>query len=132
MLEHNIANFPQSTGSDNQDGDKRPRTPPHSQDEGINTEKERMRASLKDHLATRRKCSFQQHWLHGDEKDDNGDKFSQYIVPDKNDKYRAICGVCYKSLDIANAGKSALMQHSKRAIHKERMKLMKQSKVQTN
>ena len=120
-----MANFPQSTGSDNQDGDKH--TPPHSQDEGFGSvEEKRMRAFQKDHLATRRKCSFQQHWLHGDEKDDNGDKFSQYIVPDKNDKYRAICGVCYKSLDIANAGKSALIQHSKRAIHKERMKLMKQ------
>ena len=126
-----MANFPQSTVSDNKDGERD--TPPHSQDEGFGPEEEeRTSAPKKDHFATRRKCSFQQHWLHGDEKDDNGDKFSQYIVADKNDKYRAICGVCYKSLNVANAGKSALIQHSRRAIHKERMKLMKQSKLETN
>ena len=71
---------------------------------------------------TKHKSKFQSHWLNEEEKDDNGDKLVQYVVPDENDKYRAICRVCYKSVNIAWQGKGALVQHARGVIHKERMK----------
>ena len=71
----------------------------------------------------RRKTKFRWQWL--EETDENGDKLSQYIIPDKNDKYRAICSVCYASLNISYAGKSCILAHARGNIHKQKMKLEK-------
>ena len=75
----------------------------------------------------RNRTRFQSHWLSS--KDENGDYFSEYIIPDAKDKYRSICSVCYKSIKIDNIGKTALMQHSRGIVHKERMKIEKGSKI---
>ena len=99
-------NFSQLTRSDVQDGE-----------ELSSSEKSRVLAPKK----ARGKTKFQLHWLY--ETDDNGDKLAQYIIADKDDKYRAICSVCYASLDISNAGKFSLLIHAKTNIHMQRMKL---------
>ena len=78
----------------------------------------------------KRKTKFQFHWL--DETDDNGDKLERYIIPDKADKYRAICSICYASLDISNAGKYSILHHARRNIHKLRMKLQRGPLVEEN
>ena len=77
----------------------------------------------------KRRCrtKFQQHWLHED--DENGDQLRSYILPVKEDKFKAICGVCYKSLNIDNAGKSAILQHARTTVHKKRMDLRKSGQM---
>ena len=87
------------------------------EEELSSSEKSRVPAPKRAHGKTK----FQLHWLN--ETDDNGDKLAQYIIPDKDDKFRAICSVCYSSLDISNAGKSSLLIHARTNIHKQRMKL---------
>ena len=81
---------------------------------------------------SKRRTKFQQRWLHEDEKDKNGDKLRTYIVPDEDDKYRAICSVCYKSIKIDNLGKFALTQHARSFIHKKRMDEMKRGQMLEN
>ena len=71
-----------------------------------------------------RKTKFQLHWLN--ETDENGDKLMEYIIPNKEDKFRAICSVCYASLNISYGGKSALLAHARGNIHKQKMKLKSQ------
>ena len=78
---------------------------------------------------TRFTCKFLPRWLN-EEEDENGDKLSQYIIPDKDDKHRAICTVCFTSVSVANQGKGALLQHARGGIHKERMKLKKGSSAE--
>ena len=75
----------------------------------------------------RRKTKFQHHWL--DEEDENGDKLRNYIAPDKDDKYKAICSVCYKSLKVDNSGKFVLLHHARSNIHKKRMDLIKRGEI---
>ena len=75
---------------------------------------------------TRYRCKFRPSWL-DEEEDENGDKLSQYIIPDKDDKHRAICMVCFTSVNVAYQGKAALMQHARGSIHKQRMKLKNNS-----
>ena len=122
--------FPQKIESicgDDKDGS-------HLQDEGCDRELEAALSSPKrigvpspgrGQVAinkTKYKLKFLSHWLNEEEKDDNGDQLLQYVVPDENDKHRAVCRVCYKSVNIAWQGKGALVQHARGVIHKERMK----------
>ena len=71
----------------------------------------------------RGRTKFQHHWL--EEEDENGDKLRHYIVPDKDDKYKAICIVCYKSLKVDNSGRMCLLKHAQSNIHKKRMEQIK-------
>ena len=69
------------------------------------------------------KTQFQPNWLEDDAQDENGDKLLHYIIPDEEDKYRAYCTICSKSVSIANQGKAALIQHARGTIHKEKVKI---------
>ena len=71
------------------------------------------------------KTQFQPNWLEDAAQDENGDKLLHYIIPDKDDKYRAYCTICSKSVSIANQGKAALIQHARGTIHKEKVKIKK-------
>ena len=82
-------------------------------------------ATSKKNGIARYKCKFRPRWLDEDE-DENGDKLSQYIIPDKDNKHRAICTVCFTSVNVAYQGKGALTQHARGGIHKARMKLKKE------
>ena len=73
------------------------------------------------------KTKFQQHWLDGE--DSNGDVIRHYILPDKDDKYKAICSVCYTSLKVDNAGKHGILQHARTIAHKKRMSEMKRCEI---
>ena len=69
------------------------------------------------------KTQFQPNWLEDDAVDENGDKLLNYIIADKDDKYRAYCTICSKSVSIANQGKAALLQHARGTIHKEKVRI---------
>ena len=69
--------------------------------------------------SARRKCKFRAAWL--EETDENGDRLALYIIEDKNDKHRAICSVCYASLNISYGGKTAIFAHARGYIHKQKM-----------
>ena len=71
------------------------------------------------------RTQFQSNWLEDDAQDENGDKLLHYIIPDKDDAYRAYCTICSKSVSIANQGKAALIQHARGTIHKEKVKIKK-------
>ena len=73
------------------------------------------------------RAKFQHRWL--DDEDENGDKLRQYILPDKEDKYKAICSVCYTSLNVDNGGRAALRQHARTKIHKMRMDQIKRGEM---
>ena len=111
--------FPQLNGSDAKEAVK---DAPPSPDAGCAPKE-----GLSNKERKRARTRFQSHWLSC--KDENGDYLSEYIVPDDNDKYRAICSVCYKSMKIDNIGKAAVMQHSRSIVHKERMKIEKGPKI---
>ena len=99
--------FSQLIWSDVQDEEK----------EQTSSEKSGVPAPKKAH----RKTKFRTQWL--EDTDENGDKLAQYIIPDKNDKYRAICSVCYASLNISYGGRSCLLAHARGIIHKQKMRL---------
>ena len=80
----------------------------------------------------RQRAKFRQCWLNEDETDENGDKLRTYIVPDKDDKFKAICSVCYKSIRIDNLGKCALTQHARTLTHKKRMDQIKRGVMPEN
>lgn len=69
------------------------------------------------------KTQFQHNWLEDAAQDENGDKLLHFIIPDKDDIYRAYCTICSKSVSIANQGKAALIQHARGTIHKEKVKI---------
>ena len=93
-------NFSQLIWSDVQDDDDKQLS---------NQEKTQVtRTSKKKNLAkgskTRFTCKFLPRWLN-EEEDENGDKLSQYIIPDKDDKHRAICTVSLLRLALPIKGR---------------------------
>lgn len=59
--------------------------------------------------------------------DDNGDPIGKWCCPDKNNPTIARCKWCSKPISIANNGKSSLLAHSKKDIHKGRRKTVSSS-----
>ena len=86
---------------------------------GAQHEEELSRSEKTITKQARRKCKFRAAWL--EETDENGDRLALYIIEDKNDKHRAICSVCYASLNISYGGKTAIFAHARGYIHKQKM-----------
>lgn len=64
------------------------------------------------------KSKFKIEWLK--RKDDNGHLLKWWCSAHETDRFRAKCNLCEKEIQVANSGVSALIQHSKQKIHKEK------------
>ena len=64
------------------------------------------------------KSKFKIEWLK--RKDDNGHLLKWWCSAHGTDRFRTKCTLCEKEIQVANSGVSALIQHSKQKIHKEK------------
>ena len=56
-------------------------------------------------------CKFRSKWL-------NEEKFKSWVASDRSDNKIAKCTLCGKDINIANAGKHALVSHLRSETHK--------------
>ena len=61
------------------------------------------------------KCVYQAGWS-------VDSKYRDWIAPLKSDRYKALCRVCAKVIDLAAMGESALRSHIKSIKHQRNMK----------
>ena len=64
------------------------------------------------------KTKFNISWLK--KKDSNGHLLEWWCKPHDSDKFKAVCKLYDKEIEVANNGCSALMQHGKQKVHKQK------------
>ena len=64
------------------------------------------------------KTKFNNSWLK--KKDSNGYLLEWWCKSHDSDKFKAVCKLCDKEIQVANNGCFALMQHAKQNMHKQK------------
>ena len=64
------------------------------------------------------KIKFNNSWLK--KKDSNGHLLEWWCKSHDSDKFKAVCKLCDKEIQVANNGCFALMQHAKQNMHKQK------------